>query len=84
MLIITAISLASLSFYGTVWLYSKYLQRNALKKLSIQSEDDYNRALDRVEELWDCPIGSPEENELESLVMLISEYEDIMHSIKKN
>jgi HTH-type transcriptional regulator / antitoxin HigA len=41
----------------------------------IKQEADYERALRRVEELWDSPEGSPESDELEILTTLIEAYE---------
>jgi HTH-type transcriptional regulator / antitoxin HigA len=41
----------------------------------IKREADYERALRRVEELWDSPEGSAESDELEILTTLIEAYE---------
>src|ERR1700693_528852 len=41
----------------------------------IRSESDYERALRRVEELWDSPKGSAESDELDILATLIEAYE---------
>jgi HTH-type transcriptional regulator / antitoxin HigA len=41
----------------------------------IKREGDYERALHRVEELWDSTDGSPESDELEILTTLIEAYE---------
>jgi HTH-type transcriptional regulator / antitoxin HigA len=41
----------------------------------IKREADYERALRRVEELWDSPEGSAESDELEILATLIEAYE---------
>src|SRR5205807_4269751 len=41
----------------------------------IKREADYERALRRVEELWDSREGSPESDELEILATLIEAYE---------
>lgn len=41
----------------------------------IKREADYERALRRVEELWDSPEGSTEGDELEILTTLIEAYE---------
>lgn len=41
----------------------------------IKREADYERALRRVEELWDSPEGSPEIDELEILTTPIEAYE---------
>ncbi len=41
----------------------------------IKAEADYERALRKVEELWDSAKGSPESDELDVLVTLIEAYE---------
>jgi HTH-type transcriptional regulator/antitoxin HigA len=41
----------------------------------IRSEGDYDRALRRVEELWDSPKNSARGDELEILATLIKAYE---------
>ena len=41
----------------------------------IKEEADYERALRRVEELWDSPKGSPQGDELDVLATLIEAYE---------
>src|SRR5579859_6234846 len=41
----------------------------------IRAEADYERALRRVEELWNSPEGSPESDELDILATLIEAYE---------
>jgi HTH-type transcriptional regulator/antitoxin HigA len=41
----------------------------------IRKEQDYERALRRVEELWDSPEGSAESDELDILATLIEAYE---------
>jgi HTH-type transcriptional regulator / antitoxin HigA len=41
----------------------------------IRGEADYERALRRVEELWDFPEGSKESDELDILTTLIETYE---------
>ena len=41
----------------------------------IRGEADYDRTLRRVEELWDSPEGSPENDELDILATLIEPYE---------
>ena len=46
-----------------------------IKKL-IKSEDDYNLALTRIEQLMDSKPGSPEFDELELLSTLVEIYED--------
>jgi len=41
----------------------------------IRGEQDYDRALRRVEELWDSPEGSAKSDELDVLATLIEAYE---------
>lgn len=42
----------------------------------IKSEDDYQKALERLEVIFDSPIDSPEGDEAEILSILIEKYED--------
>ncbi len=42
----------------------------------IQTDDDYNAALGRIEELFDAKLGTPRGDELEILVMLAEAYEE--------
>lgn len=46
-----------------------------MKIKPIKTEADYERALRRVEELWDSPKGSPAGDELDVLATLIEAYE---------
>jgi len=48
----------------------------------IRGEADYERALRRVEELWDSPEGSAENDELDVLATLIEAYEQEHHRIE--
>ncbi len=48
----------------------------------IKSESDYERALRRVEELWDSPKGSAESDELDILATLIEAYEQEHYPIE--
>ena len=43
---------------------------------SILSEDDYNRALARMDEIFQAEIGTPEGDERDALFDLIEAYED--------
>ena len=43
---------------------------------SIINEDDYRQALKRLELIFDAKNGSEESNELETLSILIEQYED--------
>ena len=52
---------------------------NNLKLL--RTEDDFNTALERLEEIFDAPIGTPEGDESELLALLIEKYEEEHHPI---
>jgi HTH-type transcriptional regulator/antitoxin HigA len=41
----------------------------------IKTEDDYQAALSRLEEIFDAPDGTPESDELDILGLLVDEYE---------
>lgn len=47
----------------------------------IHTEDDYNAALARVDELWEATSGTPESDELEVLAVLIGNYEEKVDSL---
>ena len=42
----------------------------------IKTEDDYNKALERLEEIFDAPVNSLEGDEAELLTILIEKYEE--------
>jgi HTH-type transcriptional regulator/antitoxin HigA len=42
----------------------------------IKTEEDYERALERLEVIFDAQFGTPEGDELELLTLLIETYED--------
>ncbi|PTQ67234.1 type II toxin-antitoxin system HigA family antitoxin [Pseudomonas sp. GV071] len=42
----------------------------------IRSEADYISAMARLDDVWGAPVGSPEGDELEVLMLLIGKYED--------
>ncbi len=44
---------------------------------SIENNDDYCAALDRIELLFDAELGTPEGDELKRLAILVEQYEDI-------
>ena len=46
------------------------------KVKAIRTEEDYQAALKRIEQIWDAPAGSPEDAELDMLVDLVERYED--------
>ena len=41
----------------------------------IRSDEDLDLAMDRIEELFDSPVGTPEGDELEALCALVHAYE---------
>lgn len=48
---------------------------------ALRTEDDYNLALKRIDELIDCKEGSVEEMELEVISLLVWDYEEKYHKI---
>jgi len=46
-----------------------------MKLRIIKNETDYEEALDRLNDLFDAPIGSDESDEADILALLINEYE---------
>jgi HTH-type transcriptional regulator/antitoxin HigA len=49
----------------------------------INNEDEYNEALDRLEELWNALPGTPEAKELNELIVLIDAYEMTCYNSKQ-
>lgn len=47
----------------------------------IKTEQDYDSALERLEEIFDAKLGTPEGKELEVLGKLIEEYENKHYAI---
>ena len=47
----------------------------------LKTQNDYDNAIQRVEELWDAKEGSDEFNELELLGLLIEKYEEEHYKI---
>lgn len=47
----------------------------------IKSENEYEEALNRLEEIFDAPLGTPEGDESELLAFLIEKYEEENHPI---
>jgi HTH-type transcriptional regulator / antitoxin HigA len=47
----------------------------------IKSEEDYRKALKRLEEIFDAPVGTPESDEAEILGLLVDEYEQKFYPI---
>ena len=48
---------------------------------AIRTEEDYEAALERIEELFDAKESTSEEEELKILVDLVSVYEDLNYPI---
>ncbi len=48
----------------------------------LKTEEDYHKALKRLEEIFDAPIDSPEGDEAELLTILIENYEDKHHPVE--
>lgn len=47
-----------------------------MKISPMRTEEDYEAALSRIEEIFDSEPGSPEDDELEILVTLVDAYEE--------
>ncbi|MEM9831144.1 MAG: transcriptional regulator [Bacteroidota bacterium] len=47
----------------------------------IETEEEYDRALARVNQLWNTPPNMPEAEELKLLLLLIEKYEDEHYTI---
>ena len=47
----------------------------------IKNEHDYEAALKRIEELFDAKQNTPEGDELEVLITLVSVFEDVHHNL---
>ena len=50
---------------------------------SIKSEQEYQAALDAIEQLLDAAPGTPEVEEFEALAKLIEEYDDIHYQLNE-
>jgi HTH-type transcriptional regulator/antitoxin HigA len=48
----------------------------------IKTEEDYNKALKRLEEVFDAPVNSPQGDEAELLTLLIEKYEEEHYPIE--
>lgn len=48
----------------------------------IKTENDYQNALNKLEAIFDAPIGTPESDEADILGLLIDEYEKINYPIE--
>ncbi len=53
-----------------------------MKITPVKDEASYQKALERLEKIFDAPSGSPENDEAEILVTLISKYEDEHYAIE--
>lgn len=49
----------------------------------IKTEEDYQKALSRIEGLMDAELGTPEADELDFFVTLVEKYKDKEYPIKK-
>lgn len=49
----------------------------------IETEADYQAALQRIRDLWDSPEGSPESEKEEILTLLIKKYEEEHYPIEE-
>lgn len=49
----------------------------------IKTEEDYQKALSRIDKLMEAEQNTPEGNELELLVTLVEQYEDKEYPINK-
>ena len=49
----------------------------------LQSEAEYEAALDRIWTLWEAEPGTPEDAELEALIQAVTVYEDKHYPISK-
>lgn len=47
----------------------------------VKTEEDYEAALGRIEELWGADPGTPQGNELDVLLILVGVYEDANHPV---
>jgi HTH-type transcriptional regulator/antitoxin HigA len=54
-----------------------------MKIQALRTEDDYNLALQRIDELVDCKEDSDEEKELEVISLLVWDYEEKHYAIAR-
>ena len=50
---------------------------------SIKSEQEYQAALDAIEQLLEAELGTPEGAKFEELAKMIEDYDDIHHQLNK-
>ena len=53
-----------------------------MKLRPIKTDADYHQALDRLEDIFDAPVETPEGEEAEVLSLLIENYEEIHYPIE--
>lgn len=49
----------------------------------IHNEDEYQAALRKIRELWDAPEGTPENEQLEMLTLVVGKYEEENYPIEE-
>ncbi|MGG7660889.1 hypothetical protein [Dyadobacter sp. BHUBP1] len=49
----------------------------------IETEEEYNEALARLDVLFDAPVGSQEAKEAEVLALLVNQYEEVHYPIEE-
>jgi HTH-type transcriptional regulator/antitoxin HigA len=52
-----------------------------MKMKLIRTEKGYGKAVKRIGEIWEAAPGTPEENELKALLLLIEDYEELHHRL---
>lgn len=50
--------------------------RKQVEAPKIVTEEEYEKAVEKIEALWDSPDGTPERQALEALLEMVHEYED--------
>ena len=48
---------------------------------TIKNEEDYDKALARADQIFNAPMGTPEGDELELLLLVIKDYENKHHPV---
>ena len=48
---------------------------------TIKNEEDYDKALARADQIFNAPMGTPEGDELELLLLVIKDYENKYHPV---
>ena len=52
-----------------------------MKIKPIRTEKGYAKAVKRIGEVWEALPGTPEENELKTLLLLIEDYEELHYRL---